>query len=186
MTAPPTIETQRLTLRPFTSEDALAIYEYARHEQVAATTATIPHPYRMEDAVSWIEQVKKHVAEGKVFNFGITVRKTNALIGAIDLRLEPDNALADMGYAIHPDHWNRGYVTEAAAALVRFGFETLGLNRIHAHHFATNPASGRIMEKIGMQREGVMRQRFRKWGQFVDTIHYAILRSDYEQRNKQP
>ncbi|MCC6906400.1 MAG: GNAT family N-acetyltransferase [Phycisphaerales bacterium] len=182
MTTAPTIQTQRLTLRPFAAEDAPAVYEYARHKQVAATTATIPHPYTMQDAVEWIEAVAGNVVGGSTFNFAIVVRDSAALIGAIDLRLEPDNQLADIGYAIHPDCWNRGYVTEAASAIVEYGFETLGLNRIHAHHLASNPASGRVMEKIGMRREGVMRQRICKWGELIDVVHYAILRCDYEQR----
>jgi len=66
--------------------------------------------------------------------------------------------------------------------VVEHGFETLNLNRIHAHHFATNPASGRIMEKIGMKREGVMVQRICKWGVMLDAVHYAILRSEYQER----
>lgn len=182
MSHAPTIQTARLTLRPFTAEDAPAVYEYARHREVAATTATIPHPYRPEDAVEWIERLAERAGEGAMVNFGIVVRETALLIGAIDLRLEPENRAADLGYAIHPAHWNRGYVTEAARAVVEYGFETLNLNRIHAHHFASNPASGRIMEKIGMTREGAMRQRFCKWGVMHDTIHWAILRSDYEER----
>lgn len=182
MTAVPTIQTRRLTLRPFTSEDASAVYEFARHKEVAATTASIPHPYSMQDAVAWMETVQRHAPEGKNENFAIVLKETDLLIGGIDLRLEPDHQLADMGYAIHPNHWNKGYITEAAAALIKYGFESLNLNRIHAHHFATNPASGRIMEKIGMIREGVMVQRLCKWGQFIDTVHYAILRRDYEQR----
>lgn len=182
MTHVPTLQTARLTLRPFTAEDAPAVYEYARHREVAATTATIPHPYRLEDAVEWIERLVERAGEGTMANFGIVIRDTALLIGAIDLRLEPENRAADLGYAIHPAHWNRGYVTEAARAVVEYGFETLNLNRIHAHHFASNPASGRIMEKIGMKREGAMRQRFCKWGVMHDTIHWAILRSDYEER----
>lgn len=182
MTHVRSIQTARLTLRPFTAEDAPAVYEYARHREVAATTATIPHPYSLEDAASWIERVQEHAAKGDVFNFGIALRASGQIIGAIDLRLEPENRAADLGYAIHPAHWNRGYVTEAARAVVEHGFEALNLNRIHAHHFAANPASGRIMEKIGMKREGVMIQRFCKWGVMHDTIHWAILRSEYEER----
>jgi len=180
----PTIQTARLTLRPFTVEDAPAIHEYARHREVAATTATIPHPYTLEDAVEWIERVQRLVEEGSVLNFGIVVREGQSLIGAIDLRLEMENRAADLGYAIHPSHWNRGYMTEAAAAVVEYGFETPDLNRIHAHHFANNPASGRIMEKIGMKREGVMVQRICKWGVMLDAVHYAILRSEYEERKR--
>ncbi len=178
----PTIQTARLTLRPFTADDAPAVYEYARHRDVAATTATIPHPYSLEDAVEWLGRVTEHGAKGDVHNFAIVLRASRRLIGAIDLRLEPENRAADLGYAIHPAHWNKGYVTEAARAVVEHGFETLNLNRIHAHHFASNPASGRIMEKVGMKCEGTMRQRICKWGVMHDTIHWAILRSEYEER----
>ena len=64
--------------------------------------------------------------------------------------------------------------------MLRFGFEQLALYKIHAHHMTTNPASGRVMDKIGMKKEGLLRGHVRKWGQFYDVLFYGILRTDYQ------
>ena len=76
-------------------------------------------------------------------------------------------------------YWNNGYGTEAVQAVLKYGFEVLGLNRIHAKHFKRNPASGRILQKIGMKYEGCQRQHFKKWDNFEDIELYGILRSEY-------
>ena len=70
-------------------------------------------------------------------------------------------------------------MTEALRAVVRFGFEEMNLNRIEAQHETANPASGRVMEKVGMRKEGVLRQRLRNKGKFVDVALYAVLRGDW-------
>jgi RimJ/RimL family protein N-acetyltransferase len=75
-------------------------------------------------------------------------------------------------------YWGRGYASEAAAALLLHGFEHFPLNRIFAMHFARNPASGRVLQKIGMRHEGTLRQHLKKWGQYVDLECYGLLRSE--------
>lgn len=76
-------------------------------------------------------------------------------------------------------YWGQGIATEAVAALIAQGFDTLDLNRIYATHFARNPASGRVMQKAGMVFEGILRQHLRKADRFEDLVRYGILRSDY-------
>ena len=83
-----------------------------------------------------------------------------------------------MGYWIGKPFWGQDYCTKAARAMLDFGFGPWELNRIHAYHFVRNPASGRVMAKIGMQYEGLLRQHVIKWGQFEDLALYGILRSD--------
>ena len=92
--------------------------------------------------------------------------------------IEPEHRQAELGFWIGRDWWGQGYAREAARAVLRFGFETLELNRISAHHLVRNPASGRVLLAIGMQREGVLRQRVRKWGKYEDVVLYAVLRAD--------
>jgi ribosomal-protein-alanine N-acetyltransferase len=89
------------------------------------------------------------------------------------------HARAELGYWIGVPHWSRGYATEAAQATVEFAFRRLGLNRVYAYHFTTNPASGRVLQKIGMQLEGTRRRHTRKWGEFLDSDMYAVLRDDW-------
>ena len=85
-----------------------------------------------------------------------------------------------MGYWIGTPYWGCGFATEATAAVVRYGFEELQLNRVHAAHFALNPASGRVLEKLGMRREGCRRQHVLKWDRYVDLVLYGLLREEYE------
>ena len=89
---------------------------------------------------------------------------------------------AELGYWIGKPYWGQGYCTEAARATLDFGFEQLGLNRIFAHHFARNPASGRVMQKIGMTREGRLRQHVKKWDAFEDLELYGILKDHWAAR----
>jgi len=84
-----------------------------------------------------------------------------------------------LGFWIGTDYWSQGYATEAGRAVIRFAFEQLNLNRVHAHHMVRNPASGRVLEKLGMKREGVLRQRLKKWGVFEDVVVMAILREEW-------
>jgi RimJ/RimL family protein N-acetyltransferase len=87
---------------------------------------------------------------------------------------------AEMGYWVGAPYWSQGYGAEAAAAVVRYGFEALDLHRIHANHYTRNPASGRIMQKIGMQHEGRMREHALHWGQFEDIELYGLLRPEWQ------
>ncbi|HSL71791.1 MAG TPA: GNAT family protein, partial [Longimicrobiales bacterium] len=100
-------------------------------------------------------------------------------LGAVGLRIEQLHRRAELGYWIGVPYWSQGYCTEAARAVLRFGFEALELNRIHASYLARNPASGRVMQKLGMQYEGQLRQHVRKWDVFEDIVTYAILQSEF-------
>jgi RimJ/RimL family protein N-acetyltransferase len=114
----------------------------------------------------------------------IVRRADNLLIGAIGLRLDQSHARAELGYWLGKPFWQRGYCTEAARAVVAYGFNVLGLHRIHAAYMQRNPASGRVMQKIGMTYEGCMRQHIRKWGVFEDLEVYGMLHSDYVLRQQ--
>ena len=94
------------------------------------------------------------------------------------LHLKLQHLRAELGYWIGVPFWNRGYATEAAEAVIKFGFEELGLNRIEAEHFTRNPASWRVMEKLGMTLEGVRRQHVLKEDELEDLALYAVLHSD--------
>ncbi len=100
----------------------------------------------------------------------------DVLIGAVSLRIERDDQRAELGYWIGRPYWGQGYCTEAVRAVLSFGFQQLGLNRIYAGHFSRNPASGRVMQKAGMNCEGHLRQHTKKWDAFEDIEIYAVLR----------
>ncbi|MHC1769402.1 MAG: GNAT family N-acetyltransferase [Verrucomicrobiia bacterium] len=180
MESKPALKTERLILRPLTLEDAPVVQHLAGRREIADTTISIPHPYSAQQARDWISGHMEARAQLKGMVFGVELTRTNQLIGTIGLReIDQEHLKAEMGFWIGMDWWGNGYATEAARRLIRYGFQELGLNRIYAHHMVRNPASGRVLEKIGMQREGLLRQRVRKWGRFEDVFMLAILSQDW-------
>jgi RimJ/RimL family protein N-acetyltransferase len=156
------------------------VQQLAGAREIADTTSTIPHPYPDGAAEQWIATHGENFESGKSVNLAITLAEAGELVGAISLMsINRDHARAELGYWIGVPYWNQGYCTEAGAAVAAYGFGELGLNRITAHYFARNPASGRVLEKIGMTREGVLRQHLRRWGRFEDCVACAILRSEF-------
>jgi RimJ/RimL family protein N-acetyltransferase len=106
-------------------------------------------------------------------------RRDATLLGAVGLRFEQAYAWAELGYWIGVRYWNKGYCTEAAQAVIDYAFAERGLNRVHARHFASNPASGRVMAKLGMTREGLLRQHVIKDDRYEDLVCYGLLRSEW-------
>jgi RimJ/RimL family protein N-acetyltransferase len=179
VTEVPELLTERLTLGPLREEDAPALEQLAGAREIADTTIAIPHPYTRRDAEGFIAYQRAAVAHGDEAVFGIRLRRDGALLGCVSLReIDRVHLQAELGFWIGVPHWGRGYATEAAEAVVGYGLGALGLNRIYAHHMVRNPASGRVLERVGMRQEGVLRQRVRKWGRFEDVVVYAVLRDD--------
>ena len=174
----PVLRTARLTLRPFKAEDAPRIQELASAREVALNTLRIPHPYPDGAAEEWIASQPAKEATG-FFNFAID---DGQFVGSCGLIVNRDDDLAEIGYWIGVPYWGRRYASEAAAELVRYGFEEMGLNRIFAAYFARNAASGSVLRKIGMKHEGTLRQAAKKWGEYQDLEMYAIVRSDWKPR----
>jgi RimJ/RimL family protein N-acetyltransferase len=176
----PVIQTERMTLRGFKMSDALVLKELAGEFAIADTTLSIPHPYQEEDAIRWISQRNKWYKTHQAVPFAITLNEKKLLVGGISLmNISAEHKRAELGYWIGKPFWNNGYATEASRALLKFGFEELQLNKIHAHHFSRNPASGKILLKIGMSHEGALKQHIIKWGNFEDIEMYGILKSDF-------
>jgi RimJ/RimL family protein N-acetyltransferase len=171
----PTLYTARLVLRPFELTDAPLVQLLAGAKQVADTTQHIPHPYEDGMAEAWIASRGDSFASGETATFAITFR-SDELVGAVALALHPADQRAELGYWIGVPYWGRGYATEAAAACVAFGFEQLDLHRIHASHLVRNPASGRVMQHLGMQYEGTQLHHVLKNGVFEDLAIYGIVR----------
>jgi ribosomal-protein-alanine N-acetyltransferase len=178
------LETARLRLRPYEPSDAEQLQRLAGSRAVAEGTLLIPHPYSLADAVEWIASRPEALENGNLV-YAITLQSSE-LIGAIGLALRPQHGKGELGYWIGEPFWGHGFATEAAGALISYGFEAFALNRLFAIHFARNPASGRVLEKNGMLHEGSLRQDIRKWDEYVDVEVYGILRSEWEGRNQEP
>jgi ribosomal-protein-alanine N-acetyltransferase len=180
VSATPTLCTARLVLGAFEADDAPELQRLAGAREIADTTVAIPHPYDMDHALAWIGNQRKEAARGRAANFAVRLSAGSPVIGSVGLRdIDAEHLQAELGFWIGKEWWGHGYAREAAAAVIRFGFETLGLNRICAHHMLRNPAAGKVLQHVGMLREGVLRQRVRKWGIHEDVVVYAILRDDH-------
>ncbi len=176
------IETQRLLLRDFTTDDVEALAAcrtderywryYERVDDVEAGAREHVGLF-----VGWqAEQPRTH------FQLAIVLEQDGTLIGDCGLRRRPQLSFggatdleADIGYELDPRYWGQGYATEAMRALVHYGFESLGLHRIWAFCLAANEPSWRLMERLGMRREGVLQQNVRLRGRWVDTYVYGLL-----------
>jgi ribosomal-protein-alanine N-acetyltransferase len=174
------LQTGRLTLRPYTMADIPAFLPLIGAREVAATTLRIPHPYSENQARDFVALAEKDNATGACLRLCIVVRDSGLICGGIGLMIEPDHRRAELGYWLGAPHWGKGYATEAAREIVRYGFETLDLHRIHACYFAGNEASRRVLEKIGMRYEGCLRAHTLKWGQFLDHVLYGMLAEDWK------
>lgn len=175
----PHLETERLVLRPFTLDDAPTVQQLAGDPAIADTTLNIPHPYADGMAEAWIKEHPETFAKGVGVTYAITRRQDGSLLGAISLRINQRHHRAEMGYWLGKPYWGQGYTTEAARALLAYGFTELELNKIYATYLKRNPASGRVMEKAGLTYEGVLRQHVRNGEQYEDLVSYGILRSEF-------
>ena len=174
------IQTRRLTLRPYTLDDIPALVPLIGAREVAATTLRIPHPYTEDIAREFIALAEKDETSGQCVRRAIILRQTGALCGGVGLQIEPEHRRAELGYWIGVPYWGNGYATEAAMAMVKYGFETLELQRIFASYVPRNVASGKVLQKIGMRHEGYLRAHVLKWGEFLDLEMYGMLVEDWK------
>lgn len=163
----PILRTERLVLRGFSLADAPCVQELAGSQAVASTTLTMPHPYEDGMAEAWIEGHPAAWDERRRLTLAVT-NQSDGLVGGISHSFVPEHRRAEMGFWIGVPYWNRGIATEAASAVLTFGFGELGLHRILARHFPRNPASGRVLRKLGMIHEGTMREHVVRWDRLED------------------
>ena len=174
------IETDRLILRPFKKTDYKKVYEICSDYELVKTTLNIPYPYTEQFAKDFIDCCKQSLKEKKIYELAVCFKDNeNTVVGCI--KLCPERAKrAEIGYWIDRKFWGQGIATEAAKAIINFGFENLKLNSIYARHFDMNPASGKVMKKCGMKYVGIMRQHESRFDKFYDVIYYDILADDWK------
>ncbi|MDQ2763269.1 MAG: GNAT family N-acetyltransferase [Pseudomonadota bacterium] len=149
--------TKRLTLRPGWPEDAAALAQAIGHPQVVDKLARAPWPYALGDA----EQFLATRGDPTEPRFLVFESPTEAprLVGGIGIQPGEQSGQYDLGYWFTPDTWGRGYATEAGRQVVEIARHALGLKRLHAFHFTDNPASGRVLAKLGFRPNGRVEQR---------------------------
>lgn len=181
MTIP--LHTPRLLLRDFVEADWQAVQEYACLPEVVRFM-----PWGPNGEADTRDFVGRAIAAQTVspranFELAVSWRENGKLIGGCGLTVQsPPHRVGEIGYCLRPDFWSRGCITEAAGALLALGFEQLQLHRIQANCDPENAASRRVLEKLGMQLEGRLRQNLQLRGQWRDSLQWSILEHEWRGR----
>ncbi|HEU0029591.1 MAG TPA: GNAT family protein [Kofleriaceae bacterium] len=185
-TTGPTLFTERLVLRPLREQDSAAVAAGAGDKRVARYLIAVPSPYPIALARSWVRSRIEWWRLGRGVTLAITHRdQVDDLLGTISLRrsLRADDGRGDhraeLGYWLGTSVWGLGYATEAARAIVDFGFRDCGLTRIYAQVLAGNRGSLRVLDKLGMVNEGVRRKHVRKGRHLHDVVLYGLLSDEW-------
>lgn len=176
----PVIETPRLILRKMEKQDSADMYEYACREETTRYLLWNPHP-SINYTKSYLNMVQKMYRTGGYYDWAVIEKESGRMIGTCGFaRLDDRHGIGEVGYVLNAAFRHHGYATEAASAVIEFGFRRLGLNRIEARYMVENTASRRVMEHCGMTYEGTLRQLMLVRGVYRDIGLCALLRQDYE------
>ncbi|AMM94675.1 acetyltransferase [Peribacillus simplex] len=173
-----TITSKRLVLRLFQKSDAVAVTKLCNNYNIYKNTLYLPYPYSIEDALSWIEHHLDNFNTNKSYEFAITDKESEELYGAIALSNNQKFNNGEIAYWIGEKFWGNGYATEAAQAILHFAFEEKQYHKVFARYFHSNPASGRVMQKLGLKKEGILIDHVRKENRFEDLVYYGIINSE--------
>ena len=178
------LETERLILRRFTLDDAGAMFRNWAGDPVVTEFLTWPaHP--SEDVTRqllgyWVADY----AKPDNYQWAVEMKSLHEPIGSISIvRINEDIDEMELGWCIGHAWWGQGIMPEAGEAVLKYLFEEVGVNRMAARHAVDNPKSGRVMQKLGMVKEGVLRQAGRSNHGLEDVEQYSLLRSEYQQKN---
>ncbi len=170
-----TIETNRLILRAWTTEDAPAMFEYAKSPLVGPAAGWQPHR-TIEDTGQYLETA---IREDETW--AVTLKADGRVIGSIGLHLKDVEAVRELGYVMNPEFWGNGYMTEAAKAVIDFGFLELRLDAIVIFHRVNNRRSKRVIQKCGFRYDGTLRCVSRDPdGSLVDRCAYSMKRAEWK------
>jgi [ribosomal protein S5]-alanine N-acetyltransferase len=177
----PTLETDRLILRKIELSDAQSVFDHwLSDDRVMDNLIKGAHKSVSETIERVTEIVNKYDTQEFCY-WGIELKASGELIGAIDLfKFDNMTENCDVGYSIGYKWWNKGYGTEALRAVIEFGFRHMKIHKISAAHNTDNPASGKIMRKVGMEHEGTIKHMIRNAkNHYKDCAVYGLLQEDY-------
>jgi ribosomal-protein-alanine N-acetyltransferase len=180
MKQPVELTTDRLLLRPFRTSDAADLQEYANDREWVRYQVNVPHPFTQQNAQQFVDRFSNPYSWSTQPMFAMVIG--GKVIGQIYLHFDDsdiENERAELGYMLSREHWGGGLATEAARAVVDWAFQTYGINRVFAYCDPRNVGSWRVMEKLGMRREGLLRQHLKWNGEYRDALYYGILRDEW-------
>lgn len=177
-----TLETERLILNEWTLSDAEDLYAYAKNPNVGPHAGWSPHKS--------VDESKEIITELflPVGAWAIRLKESGRVVGSIGLepdKYRPDANSREMGYSLAEDQWGKGIMTEAATAVLHFGFRELGLDQMGICTGELNKRSQRVIEKCGFRYEGTLRRNYKVYdGSIRDSMIFSMLRSEYEEMYK--
>jgi len=175
----PTLQTKRLILREMTLDDAQAVFGCCSDPEVFKFTGGKAHR-TIEDSKAFLKEIGEKYKRGESIVWGIFHRDDRKLIGdCAFINWSTRQGRAELDYLLSREYWNQGLTTEVVKEVIQFGFEKMGLNRIQAICEIANVASSRVMEKAGMQFEGVLRNYIQHDGKPLDMKMYSIIKSEW-------
>jgi ribosomal-protein-alanine N-acetyltransferase len=177
------LESERLQIRRLTMADDEAIHSYGKDERVAFG-ASFPQHKSIEDARTYIRTVLESYQKNEPTSYGIVLKDSGELIGGVGFH-HPDTSAhkIEIGYALAPWQWHKGYMREAAFTMVDHIFRVTELQRLEARCKSVNTASARVMERLGMIYEGTLRHNQLYNGNFYDIKVYSTLRDEWLNRS---
>jgi ribosomal-protein-alanine N-acetyltransferase len=171
----PVLQTPRLVLRQIEVQDAHEIFmlrsddrvlHYINREKMASVA----------EATDWINKFNEALAKNESINWGICLKNDQKLIGSIAFwRMVKEHHRAEIGYTLHPDHWNKGLVNEALTAVLDCGFRHLNLHTVEGNVNPENKASIRLLQKQGFGQEGYLKENYFFGGEFYDTAVFSLI-----------
>jgi len=180
----PTIPAARLTLRWLTEADVGALFAIFSDPDVMRYWSSTPHQ-DLAATRRLLAEVQDGFRRRTLLEWGVALRGEDCVIGTCTLAdLDFDNRRAEIGFALGRAHWGSGYMNEALTALLDFAFEGLDLHRIEADVDPRNAASIRALERLGFQREGLLRERWQVGGEIADSLFLGLLRDEWRARGQ--
>ncbi len=178
----PTLKTERLMLRKILPEDADAMYEYSSDQSVTEFLLWDVHPDRFYTG-EYIEYLQERYALGDFYDWALILKADGSMIGTCGFtNFDLPNSAAEIGYVLNPRYRGNGYAPEAAACVIAFAFEALGLVRVSAICMKENTASLRVMQKCGMTHEGILRRAVYAKGKHRDVSVCSILKDEFAKK----
>lgn len=176
----PTLETERVLLRKFTVDDANDMFDYSSVPEVSKFVPWETHT-TIEDSKGFISYIIKQYEEGKLAPWAIELKENKKVIGTIDfVAWFPQHYRAEIGFILSNEHWGRGLIPEAANEVIKFGFNKMELNKIKAPCMVENVQSQRVLQKLGMTLEGILKDEYFIKGKFRDMAVYSLLKKDFQ------
>lgn len=178
----PSLETERLIMNRPNEGDTDSLISFLNESaEFSENTLNIPFPYKNSDAEFFLSKiVDEGFADGSNITFAVRLKEDSLFAGVIGLTIFPEHQKAECGYWIAKSFQNKGYVSEALKKIIAFAFEELNLNKIYATYYPHNPASGKVMEKCGMNYEATFEKEIFKKGRFVDLIRFSLLKKEFQ------